>query len=571
MEKKRGWFKNLFFPPHDASPVRRILPYAIIVIIGLALTLGTTTAWQYTNTSKFCGTACHTMPPEYVTHINSSHVRVTCEECHLGRTELGEQIVRKIQYSWLTGSAMVTGNYEYPIIARNMRPSVDVCETCHYPELFSDDSLVQLKRYGYDEKSSLSYVYLIMKTGGGTKREGLGRGIHWHIENPVEFLATDPEKQNIPYVRVQNEDGSYTEYVDTESGFSSANLDTTKLERMDCMSCHNRTSHISRQPDEAVDSLLSRGVISTNIPEIKMRAVEYLSKPYASVDEANTGIAKLEDFYKNNYQIYYAANTAAIKQVVEELKAYFAISNFPDQKFNWNTHPDNAQHKFSAGCLRCHDGKHLTTGGEAVRLECNLCHSIPKVSGPNEFLTNLEISSGPEPDSHRSSNWISLHRDFFDKTCVSCHTVDDPGGTSNTSFCSNSGCHGAVWKYAGFDAPGLRLVLAEELKKYVTATPTEAAPVTSETPVPANTFTAIQGVFTQCTVCHGENGQKGVDLRTYESVIKGGEDGPIVVANQPDQSILVKIQSDPTKPHFGQFTTEELDQIIAWINAGAQK
>ena len=279
MRKIGRWLKNLFFPPHDSTPVKRILPYAIIIILGGALTLGTTSAWQYTNTSVFCGTACHTMPPEYVTHINSEHVRVTCEECHLGRTDLGEQIIRKIAYSWQTGSAMVTGNYEYPIRAENMRPSVDVCETCHFPEVVSDDSLIELKRYAYDPGNSLSYTYLIMKTGGGSKREGLGRGIHWHIENPVEFIALDEERQIIPYVRVQNEDGSYTEYVDTEAGFDSANLDESQLVRMDCLSCHNRTSHISEQPDEALDSMLARGAISSAIPEIKMRAVEYLGKP----------------------------------------------------------------------------------------------------------------------------------------------------------------------------------------------------------------------------------------------------------------------------------------------------
>lgn len=567
MKKFGRWLKNLFFPPHDSPPVRRILPYAIIIILGGALTLGTTSAWQYTNTSVFCGTACHTMPPQYVSHINSSHVRVTCEECHLGRTELGEQIVRKIQYSWQTGSAMVTGNYEYPIRAKTMRPSVDVCETCHFPEQFANDSLVELKRYGYDTDNTLTYTYLIMKTGGGTAREGLGYGIHWHIENPVDFVALDEEKQVIPYVRVQNEDGSYTEYVDTESGFDAATISEDQLERMDCMSCHNRTSHISQQPDEAVDSMLARGAISAAIPEIKLRAVEYLSKPYATVEEAKVGIAGLADFYRKNYGVYYNANVEAIDTAVEQLSNYFDISNFPEQKFNWDSHPDNAQHKFSPGCLRCHDGKHLTSSGEAVRLECNLCHSVPVVADAEQFLTNIEISRGPEPESHTSSNWISLHREYFDQTCVSCHTVEDPGGTSNTSFCSNSGCHGTEWEYAGFNAPGLRLVLAEELKKYVTTTP--PTPV-SGTPPAANSFTSIQGLFAKCTACHGENGQKGLDLRTYESTMAGGTDGPVVVANEPDQSSLVTIQQGAT-PHFGQFTADELTKIIEWIEAGALK
>ncbi len=567
MKKIGRWLKNLFFPPHDSPPVRRILPYAIIIILGGALTLGTTSAWQYTNTSVFCGTACHTMPPQYVSHINSSHVRVTCEECHLGRTELGEQIIRKIQYSWQTGSAMVTGNYEYPIRAKTMRPSVDVCETCHFPEQFANDSLVELKRYGYDTNSTLTYTYLIMKTGGGSSREGLGFGIHWHIENPVDFVALDEEKQVIPYVRVQNEDGSYTEYVDTESGFDAANINEDQLERMDCMSCHNRTSHISQQPDEAVDSMLARGAISSTIPEIKLRAVEYLSKPYATVEEAKAGIAELADFYRKNYGVYYNANVEAIDTAVEQLSNYFDISNFPEQKFNWDSHPDNAQHKFSPGCLRCHDGKHLTNSGEAVRLECNLCHSVPVVADAEQFLTNIEISRGPEPESHTSSNWISLHREYFDETCVSCHTVEDPGGTSNASFCSNSGCHGTEWEYAGFNAPGLRLVLAEELKKYVTTTP--PAPV-SGTPAAANSFASIQDLFVKCTACHNENGQKGLDLRTYESVMAGGDDGPVVVANEPDQSLLVTVQQGAT-PHFGQFTADELTKIIEWIDAGALK
>ncbi|HEX5636114.1 MAG TPA: c-type cytochrome, partial [Gammaproteobacteria bacterium] len=159
------------------------------------------------------------------------------------------------------------------------------------------------------------------------------------------------------------------------------------------------------------------------------------------------------------------------------------------------------------------------------------------------------------------------HREYFDATCVSCHTVEDPGGTSNTSFCSNSGCHGTEWEYAGFNAPGLRLVLAEELKKYVTNTP--PAPV-SETPAAANSFASIQGLFVKCTACHGENGQKGLDLRTYESTMTGGDDGPVVVANESSQSSLVTVQQGAT-PHFGQFTAEELVQIIDWIEAGALK
>ena len=68
---------------------------------------------------------------------------------------------------------------------------------------------------------------------------------------------------------------------------------------------------------------------------------------------------------------------------------------------------------------------------------------------------DIEISRGPEPDSHKNPNWITGHRDYFDRSCQKCHTVTDPGGTSDTSFCSHSAGHGPVWEFAGFDAPGL--------------------------------------------------------------------------------------------------------------------
>ena len=69
----------------------------------------------------------------------------------------------------------------------------------------------------------------------------------------------------------------------------------------------------------------------------------------------------------------------------------------------------------------------------------------------------------PEPDSHFNPNWISLHNQAFDSSCAACHTMDDPGGTSNTSFCSNSAYHGNVYTYAGFDAPALREILKAQL------------------------------------------------------------------------------------------------------------
>jgi hypothetical protein len=101
-------------------------------------------------------------------------------------------------------------------------------------------------------------------------------------------------------------------------------------------------------------------------------------------------------------------------------------------------------HRDTPGCFRCHDGKHLNDKQEAIRLECNLCHSIPVVVGPDKFVANIEISRGPEPESHLNSNWLGLHRNAFDETCAACHTTENAGGTDNSSFCSNSAAMAAL-------------------------------------------------------------------------------------------------------------------------------
>jgi hypothetical protein len=52
--------------------------------------------------------------------------------------------------------------------------------------------------------------------------------------------------------------------------------------------------------------------------------------------------------------------------------------------------------------------------------------------------------------------------------------------------------------------------------------------------------------------------------------MKGGEDGAVIIAGDPANSLMIKIQSASTA-HFGQMTPEELSQVKAWIEAGAKE
>jgi len=504
------------------------------------------------------------MPPEYTAYQTSPHARVECVECHLGRGFIAENLTRKVGDAKHVIS-LAFKDYEYPITADELRPARETCERCHFPEKFSDDSLREIHTFGNDTANTPTSLYLVLKTGGGTKRLGLGQGIHWHIENPVQYWATDNREQDIPYVRVVNEDGTISEYVDIEANINPEDINPEDLEEMDCITCHNRITHLVSPPEKIIDELLARGVVSSDIPDIRRQTVELFYRDYQTSAMALESIAGLENYYKSYYPEFYENHQDLIQDTIVILQDAYSQSVYPEQKSDWDSHPNNAEHQFSPGCFRCHDGKHLNEEDQAIRLECNLCHSIPVVAGTEDFVTNIEISRGPEPESHLHPNWINMHHEAFNPSCENCHTTDDPGGVSNTSFCSNSACHGSVFEYAGFDAPALREIILEQL-------PT---PTPEPTPPPP-----IEGVVTyentigpmlsqRCSSCHGSsNAIQGLDMTSYESLMAGSNNGLVVIPGDPENSLLIQKQIGE-QPHFGQLTPEELELVIEWIVNGA--
>jgi hypothetical protein len=244
------------------------------------------------------------------------------------------------------------------------------------------------------------------------------------------------------------------------------------------------------------------------------------------------------------------------------LKDIYDRTVFHDQEVDWTTHPNNLGHVNSPGCFRCHDGKHLNAENEAVRLECNVCHSIPVVAGPDDFLTNIEISRGLEPESHLNPNWISLHNQAFGSSCSACHTMDDPGGSSNTSFCSNSACHGSAFSFAGFDAPSLREILKDQLPP---PEPVTDVPVLSGAP----TYDNYVGLLFElkCSACHGDLASGGLNLLTFRDLMQGSENGAVIVPGDSANSPLVQVQSAGN--HFASLTPDELEIVRQWIDNGA--
>ncbi|MBW7886556.1 MAG: NapC/NirT family cytochrome c, partial [Caldilineaceae bacterium] len=517
----RVYLRHFLWPGRRSARWRRVLPYVtILVALAVMFVLGGAT-WEVTNSSAFCGLACHTMPPEYISYLNSPHARVNCVECHIGRSVIATQFFRKA-HDISHVIKFVGADYETPIYVKGLQPAQQVCERCHSPEKFSSDSQRVFRRYDAAKNNELTETYMSFKTGGGTHREGLGKGIHWHIENVVEFIYTDEKhlQQEIPWVRVTFADTGETQvFTDIEAelppDFAEQNSD--RITTMDCMSCHNRVSHEFKTPDKALDDAMARNVVSPEIPYFKQNAIAVIDRQYPTMDHAYAAIEGLKNYYASNWSDYYEANKETVDQAVAEVKRLYSQMVYPTMDVSWTTHPDNLGHKDWAGCFRCHDGKHVSDQNEIVRIECNLCHTIP-LKAPEDGSTAFVALRDPfEPASHVDSNWISRHRFEFDSTCEGCHDVSNPGGSDDSSFCANSACHATEWKFAGLDATGiieLTNVLAESLPRY---------------PDAALTWDDLIGPILEarCVACHG--GTAGLYLDTYEGAMAGGNLGPAII------------------------------------------
>jgi hypothetical protein len=326
-----------------------------------------------------------------------------------------------------------------------------------------------------------------MKTGGGTEQAGQGRGIHWHIDNPVYYIATDDKRQDIPWVSAEYS-GTVTEYVSTDSTLTAEQIASAEKRKMDCIDCHNRATHVFQNPDEALNTAMANGTIPADLPYIKQYGVQILGKTYATEAEAAAAIAALPDLYRSEHPEVFSAREADIKAAAASMQTIFDNTQFPFMNVTWESHTNNVGHKDFPGCFRCHDGKHLSSDNQAIRLECNLCHSIPQVTGAGQPPPTIPVSTGTEPQSHHSTTWLAEHRFKFDTTCAECHKVDNPGGTDSSSFCSNSACHATQWKYVGLDAPKVRQLTSPP------KVPSSGMPNPIPHPV---------GGRTDCEICHG--------------------------------------------------------------------
>ena len=194
--------------PAQRSAFVFFLAFSIFFILLSAA--GSYRAYQFTDSVRFCGQLCHTvMRPEYTTYLQSPHARVPCVECHVGQG--ASWYVR----SKLSGSyqvyAAIFHKYPQPIPTpvANLRPAQQTCEQCHWPRKFYGAQLKVFYHYAEDEKNTPRQIRMLINTGGAEPDTGLPSGIHWHmnIANQITYIASDAQRQVIPWVAGQGHAG----------------------------------------------------------------------------------------------------------------------------------------------------------------------------------------------------------------------------------------------------------------------------------------------------------------------------------------------------------------------------
>jgi nitrate/TMAO reductase-like tetraheme cytochrome c subunit len=323
----------------------------------------------------FCGETCHTpMAPEYAAYQASPHARVACVDCHVGSG--AEALVR----SKLDGAqrlyALAAGRFPRPIPSplRHMRPARETCEACHWPEQLHGDKLRQIREYADDEKSSESVTTLRLHVGGGSTRLGTGSGIHWHmnLDNRVEYIAIDAQRQVIPWVKFTDHTGKVTEY--TADGVTPEQLSRGERRSMDCMDCHNRPAHtFDPSAERAVDTAMANLQIPRALPFARKQAVAALNAPYESVQAAMIGI---DATLRRVYSAQPPVDASVLDQTIRGAQAVYARNLFPDMKVGWGAYPNNIGHVAFPGCFRCHDDNHKARDGSAIGQDCQTCHDI---------------------------------------------------------------------------------------------------------------------------------------------------------------------------------------------------
>lgn len=430
------------YSEHHAWKLRRLVFWgAIVVVFAIVVVAAAFYFDEFTEGGWFCGVLCHPNRPQGITHEESPHASVECGTCHIGPGLWPKVEAKILGIGELV--ALFANSYERPLEAPVERlDSAEVmCEQCHWAEMAYPDRVNWISSFADDEANTETQTVLTMRIAAeGPTGES---GAHWHIENSVWYAATDHVNQEIPWVAVENADGSLTEYVAKSSTLSVDELMALPRQEMDCLDCHNRAAHEFRKPESELDGALADARIDVELPFVKREAMTLLSGEYATQPEGIERMADLASFYESTYPEVYASKSEEIQQAVEVLEEIYHTTVFPDMNLTWDVYADNRGHIDFPGCFRCHDGQHTSAEGDAITRSCVACHSLPSTPSAQQPASAPSTAVSAEAPAiphalegmgqclacHREGGGLpvpSNHAVYSLETCTSCHGQTTP-------------------------------------------------------------------------------------------------------------------------------------------------
>jgi len=408
--------KSILFNPSSSKQQNFI--FYFLVGTGLILFmsgLGSYKAFNYTESTQFCGVTCHgIMKPEYTTHNESPHQRVKCVDCHVGSG------ANWYLHYKVAGTRMMVktfdGTFDRPIPApvETLRPASETCEECHWPGKAFSAIMLNKTYYADDPTQTQPWrINMLMHVGGGNGMAGIHA--HMYYGNDIYYVAEDAKRQKITWVKTVNKAGKVTIFLTDDSPYKKISPPAEKIRKMDCIDCHNRATHRFEAPDVLMNQALARGDISPAIPMIKAKGVDILGKQYSSTSEAVQKIrSSLIDYYSKKQAVYYAGHQADIEQAIGNIILMYEQNFFPEMKSRWDVYPDNIGHMISLGCFRCHDNEHKTITGQVISRDCKQCHTITQQGSGSAVQKDPDGLEFQHPwdgdDSWKTTN------------CTDCHT-----------------------------------------------------------------------------------------------------------------------------------------------------
>lgn len=367
--------KSFLVLDFNVDKVRRmalILSVLSVVNLGIVAT-ATYKGMEVMGSTKFCGTACHSvMAPEYTTYQRSPHAKVKCVECHIGSGATWF-VKSKLSGSWqLISVALNLYQRPIPTPVHNLRPARDTCEQCHWPSKFVGDRLKVITRFDEDEVNSETKTALLIHVGGS--QGSVSRGIHWHVDRGVKIRYQSDEKRlAIGDVEITRPDGT----VDLFQTSKPLDKPMPGMRNMECIDCHNRPSHIYRLPEDEVNDSLFAGRIDRTLPFIRREGVKAIKTEYPTQKEATEKIRQaITSFYSTNYPDLMKTQGTAIEAAIKNLQSIYEGNVWPHMKIGWGAYPSFLGHTAIDGCFRCHDDEHKTKDGKTISQDCTLCHSV---------------------------------------------------------------------------------------------------------------------------------------------------------------------------------------------------